>query len=232
MDLLVRDGTAADQPANLALEEALARAGPPSPLLRIWQNESCVVIGRAQRAAREVDLAACAASAVPVLRRASGGGTVFQDLGNLNISLAVPGRAPGLAADLAGLVAAVITGLGLTPRAGERGIFVGPAKVSGLASHVTTGGSLAHATLLVTTPAARPAPPHARAGRAPSRRLAPQPGGPLRELGCGIGWLGARAAVWRERCARHACSAMGARHPQRSAGGSTAAGATASTHGI
>jgi Lipoate-protein ligase A len=49
---------------------------------------------------------------VPVLRRASGGGTVFQDLGNLNISLAVPGRAPGLAADLAGLVAAVITGLG------------------------------------------------------------------------------------------------------------------------
>ena len=52
MDLLVRDGTAADQAANLALEEALARAGPPSPLLRIWQNESCVVIGRAQRAAR------------------------------------------------------------------------------------------------------------------------------------------------------------------------------------
>src|SRR4249920_2523182 len=155
MDLLVRDGTAADQAANLALEEALARAGPPSPLLRIWQNESCVVIGRAQRAAREVDLAACAASAVPVLRRASGGGTVFQDLGNLNISLAVPGRAPGLAADLAGLVAAVVAGLGLTPRAGERGVFVGAAKVSGLASHLTMDGSLAHATLLVTTPAAR-----------------------------------------------------------------------------
>ena len=51
MDLLVHDGVTSDQAANLALEEALARSGPPSPLLRIWQNESCVVIGRAQRAA-------------------------------------------------------------------------------------------------------------------------------------------------------------------------------------
>ena len=102
-------GAPGDQAANLALEEALARSGAPSPLLRIWQNEPCVVIGRAQRAAREVNLAACAASGVPVLRRASGGGTVFQDLGNLNISLAAPGRVPGLAAERPALVAAVIS---------------------------------------------------------------------------------------------------------------------------
>src|SRR5262249_757521 len=94
MDLLVRDRAACDQAANLALEEALARAGTPRPVLRIWQNAACVVIGRAQRPEREVNLAACAANGVPVLRRASGGGTVYQDLGNLNISLAVPGRAP------------------------------------------------------------------------------------------------------------------------------------------
>jgi lipoate-protein ligase A len=204
MDLLVHDGVTSDQAANLALEEALARSGPPSPLLRIWQNESCVVIGRAQRAAREVDLAACAASAVPVLRRASGGGTVFQDLGNLNISLAVPGRAPGLAADLAGLVAAVITGLGLTPRAGERGVFVGPAKVSGLASHVTRDGSLAHATLLVTTPAAlagallTPTP-----GERQPTDSHRSPVASLRELGCGIDVAAAGAAVTAEAARRH-----------------------------
>src|SRR5215469_1818722 len=204
MDLLVHDGAAGDQAANLALEEALARAGPPSPLLRIWQNESCVVIGRGQRAAREVDLAACAASGVPVLRRASGGGTVFQDLGNLNISLAVPGRAPGLAADLADLVAAVIAGLGLAPRAGERGVFAGPAKVSGLASQVTRDGSLAHATLLVNTPAARvgafltPAPdrPHPT----DSRR---SPVAALRDLGCDIGVAGARGAVLAQAARRY-----------------------------
>ena len=204
MDLLVRDGTAGDQAANLALEEALARAGPPSPLLRIWQNESCVVIGRAQRAAREVNLAACAASGVPVLRRASGGGTVLQDLGNLNVSLAVPGRAPGLIAEVAALVAAVISGLGLTPRAGERGVFAGAAKVSGLASHVTREGSLAHATLLVTTPAARvgafltPAP-----GERHPTDSHRSPVASLRELGCGIDAAGARAAVLAEAARRH-----------------------------
>jgi lipoate-protein ligase A len=163
-----------------------------------------VVIGRAQRPEREANLAACAASAVPVLRRASGGGAVYQDLGNLNISLAVPGRAPGLAAEVAALVAAIVAGLGLAPSTGERGVFVGPAKVSGLASHLTRDGSLAHATLLVTTPAARvgafltPAPEDHQP--ADSRR---SPVASLRELGCDIGVAAARGAVLAEAARRH-----------------------------
>ena len=204
MDLLLDGGAPGDQAANLALEEALARSGVPSPLLRIWQNESCVVIGRAQRAEREVNLATCAAGGVPVLRRASGGGTVYQDLGNLNISLAAPGPVPGLAVETAALVAAVIAGLGLVPRAGERGVFVGAAKVSGLASHLTRDGTLAHATLLVTTPAAQvgafltPAPdgPHPT----DSRR---SPVAALRDLGCDIGVAGARGAVLAQAARRY-----------------------------
>jgi lipoate-protein ligase A len=202
MDLLVHDGAAGDQAANLALEEALARAGPPTPLLRIWQNDSCVVIGRAQRVAREVNLAACAASGVPVLRRASGGGTVYQDLGNLNISLAVPGRAPAVAAGLAALVAAVVDGLGLPSSVGDRGVFAGPAgpaKVSGLASQVTRDGSLAHATLLVTTPADRvgafltPAPEDTHPSDSRRSHVAS-----LRELGCEASVAQARGAVLAE----------------------------------
>ena len=100
-------------------------------------------------------MAACARGGVPVLRRASGGGAVYQDLGNLNISIAVPGYAPGLRGELARLVADAIERLGLTPAISERGLFVGPDKVSGLAAQLTRAGSLAHATLLVTTPAAR-----------------------------------------------------------------------------
>jgi lipoate---protein ligase len=204
MDLLVHDGSAGDQAANLALEEALIRAVPASPVLRLWQNACCVVIGRAQRAAREVNLTACAADGVPVLRRASGGGTVYQDLGNLNISLAVPGRAPGLTADLAALVAAVIAGLGLAPRVGERGVFVGAAKVSGLASHLTRDGSLAHATLLVTTPAARvgafltPAPDEHHP--ADSRR---SPVAALRDLGRELSVAAAHGAVAAEAARRY-----------------------------
>lgn len=204
MDLLVDEGAAIDPAANLALEEAVARAGPGSPLLRIWQNACCVVIGRAQRAAREVNLAACAARGVPVLRRASGGGTVYQDLGNLNITLAAPGPVAGLAADLAALVAAVIGGLGLSPSTGDRGVFVGPAKVSGLASQVTRTGSLAHATMLVTTPAAlvgtflAPAPDNPRP--TDSRR---SPVAALRDLGCDLSVAAARRAVLAEAARRY-----------------------------
>jgi lipoate---protein ligase len=202
MDLLVHDGAPGDQAANLALEEALARSGP-APVLRIWQNAGCVVIGRGQRPAREVNLAACAAAAVPVLRRSSGGGAVYQDLGNLNISLVRPGPEPGLTAELAALVAAVIAGLGLRPRPGERGVFVGPAKVSGLASQVTRGGSLAHATLLVSTPAAEVGAFLTRAPDEPqpadSRR---SPVAALRELGCGLSVAAARSAVAAEAARR------------------------------
>src|SRR6516165_3712830 len=155
MDLLVPDVPGVEPAANLALEEALVRAIPPVPLLRIWQNGPCVVLGRGQRLHREVNVTACAMAGVPVLRRASGGGTVYHDLGNLNITLAVPGWVPGVAGDLAALVAGVLQQLGLAPTVTGRGVFAGPVKVSGLASQLTRGATLAHATLLVTTPAAR-----------------------------------------------------------------------------
>jgi lipoate---protein ligase len=168
MDLLVPAVPNLDPVMNLALEEALVRAVPPVPVLRVWQNDACVVLGRGQRLHREVNVAACAVAGVAILRRASGGGTVYHDLGNLNVTLVVPGWVPGFAGDLAALVAGVLRQLGLTPSVTERGVFAGPVKVSGLASQLTRGATLAHASLLVTTPAARvraflaPAPPDTR----------------------------------------------------------------------
>jgi len=51
------DAPGTDPAVRLALEEALVRAVPPAPVLRIWQNEACVVLGRGQRLEREVNLA-------------------------------------------------------------------------------------------------------------------------------------------------------------------------------
>lgn len=204
MDLLVSEVPGVDPAANLALEEALVRAVPPRPLLRIWQNAACVVLGRGQRPEREVDVAACAAAGVPVLRRASGGGTVYHDLGNLNVTMVVPGWAPALKGDVAALVAGALRHLGLAPAVTERGVFVGTVKVSGLASQITRTATLAHATLLVTTPAARvgaflaPAPPDSHP--LDSRR---SPVLPLREMARGASVPAVRSLVLAEAVRRY-----------------------------
>jgi lipoate-protein ligase A len=46
LDVLAEDWPSGDAAANLAMEEALVRAGPSRPLLRVWRNSQCVVVGR------------------------------------------------------------------------------------------------------------------------------------------------------------------------------------------
>jgi len=77
--------------ANLACDEVLldlCEEGRGEEVLRVWESaEHFVVVGYANRVADEVDLAACDALRVPILRRCSGGGTVLQGAGCLSYSL-------------------------------------------------------------------------------------------------------------------------------------------------
>jgi lipoate---protein ligase len=73
---------------NLALDEALLAACEAGEntggVLRIWEPEDYfVVLGRSSDPAVEVNLAACRASKVSVLRRVSGGGTILAGPGCL-----------------------------------------------------------------------------------------------------------------------------------------------------
>jgi lipoate---protein ligase len=65
---------------NLALDEALliaAEEDTGGPVLRLWEVPTyAVVVGSGGSVSIDVNGAACAADGVPVLRRASGGGTV------------------------------------------------------------------------------------------------------------------------------------------------------------
>ena len=79
---------------NVACDEALleeAEASGSPGVLRFWESDRhFIVLGYANRAAEEVDLEACRAQGVPVLRRCSGGGTVLLGPGCLNYSLVLP----------------------------------------------------------------------------------------------------------------------------------------------
>ena len=143
-----------DPAENLAFDEALLRVAPESPVLWLWRNPVCVVVGRGQRIAREVRIEECARDGVPVLRRASGGGTVFHDPGNLNVTLVLPGPTDRPLETLGKVMSAAVDQLGLVPRIGDRGLFVDDAKLCGFAVFRTKTGLLAHSTLLVETSAA------------------------------------------------------------------------------
>jgi len=148
---------------NLAREEAIARCSPAQPVLRLWRNSSCVVLGRFQVSAAEVDELTCESERMPVYRRFTGGGAVYHDLGNLNVSLVLPRKLGPLVDDpnLARLpqayslvlepLAHALRMMGLRPIVGTREITIGGHKVSGVAAWFGVGSVLVHATLLVNS---------------------------------------------------------------------------------
>jgi len=79
---------------NLACDEALldwCESGEGSQCLRFWESpEPFVVVGYANKVEIEVNVAACEARKIPILRRCSGGGTVVQGPGCLNYALILP----------------------------------------------------------------------------------------------------------------------------------------------
>ncbi|WP_342268424.1 lipoate--protein ligase [Spiroplasma endosymbiont of Aspidapion aeneum] len=88
INLIVSDSY--DPAKNLAIEEFLtSKFITKDPILFIWQNENTIVVGRNQNTYAEINVQAALNDDVKIVRRNTGGGTVFQDLGNVCFSLIV-----------------------------------------------------------------------------------------------------------------------------------------------
>lgn len=75
---------------NLALEEHIFnKASDDQQYLILWQNEPTVVIGKHQNTVEEINPSFIKERNVHVVRRLSGGGAVYHDLGNLNYTIIV-----------------------------------------------------------------------------------------------------------------------------------------------
>ena len=150
----------AEPAANLALEEALFLRNE-GLLARVWENGESVIIGRAQLASHETDVGFCKSHSIPIVRRFTAGGAVYNGPGNLNWSLFVarsldtgPLRYESSPHTIFRAASRpVISALGecgveawLDP---PNRILTKDGKISGMAAYVSRRGFLCHGTLLL-----------------------------------------------------------------------------------
>lgn len=155
----------ADPFANLALEEVLFREARV-PTLRVWKNQESVVIGRAQLAEFETDLGYCRTLSIPIVRRFTAGGAVYNGPGNVNWSFFVPrgaesngmktGDAKRVFESFAEIVVRALMECGVSCRfTPPNAISDARGKVCGMAAYISKDAVLCHGTLLLNADLAR-----------------------------------------------------------------------------
>ncbi|XP_028935880.1 lipoyltransferase 1, mitochondrial [Ornithorhynchus anatinus] len=188
---------------NLALEDWVHEHADLEgrPVLLLWRNSPSVVVGRHQNAWRECDLRLLRERGVRLARRKSGGGAVFHDLGNVNLTFFTTRREHDRRAHL-GLVAGALRALQprLAVTATERGdlLLADGRKVSGAAARLGRTAAYHHCTLLCAADRALLAA--VLAGRTEglacrATRSVPAPVGNLREADPALTWERVAGAV-------------------------------------
>ncbi|OQR67126.1 lipoate-protein ligase-like [Tropilaelaps mercedesae] len=141
--------------SNLALEtwlfERLEFADVERGMLFMWTNRPCVVIGRHQNPWFEANLKRMSELNVAIARRNSGGGTVYHDQGNLNVSFLGPKATYNRKRNLHMICTVLKRHYGISAEPNERDDIIvdGKYKVSGTASKLAHRKAYHHCTLLV-----------------------------------------------------------------------------------
>ena len=136
---------------NLAFEEYVLTHRSEGEYLMLWQNDNTIVIGQNQNTEEEINRAFVEANGIHVVRRTTGGGAVYHDLGNLNYSFIsdYTGIDHAALSRFTGPIVRALEGLGVhAETSGRNDILAEGHKVSGTAQRVTGGRILYHGTLL------------------------------------------------------------------------------------
>jgi lipoate---protein ligase len=128
VDLGLLDLTLPTVEENLALDEALLVAADERggrAVLRFWEQSGfAVVLGASRRIAADVRIDPCREDGVPVVRRASGGGTVVIGPGALNVTLVLPMAANPALATVDGAQSSVLERIASGLRSGGAAVDV------------------------------------------------------------------------------------------------------------
>lgn len=149
------NGGTTDPTLNLALEEhSLLTLDLSDSYVLFYVNRPSIIIGKHQNTIEEIDADFVHEHDITVVRRISGGGAVYHDLGNLSFSFITrytPQRFNNYA-EFTGPVVQALRELGVAAeRTGRNDIVVDGRKVSGNAQVVRGERMFSHGTLLLSS---------------------------------------------------------------------------------
>jgi lipoate-protein ligase A len=141
-----------DPSHNLALEQfVFDRLDRANSYFMLWQNHSSIIVGKHQNTQEEINASFVKEKGISVVRRLSGGGAVYHDLGNLNFTFITDAdREKGI--DFSAFcepIQKALRSLGVpVDISGRNDMTVEGKKFSGNAQYIKQGRIMHHGTIL------------------------------------------------------------------------------------
>lgn len=137
---------------NLALEQYVFDRLPQSEgYFMLWQNDNAIIVGKHQNTAQEINQSFVQDNGIQVVRRLSGGGAVYHDLGNVNYTFIVDaeGRKTIDFVVFCRQVVKALATLGVKAEiSGRNDITIDGKKFSGNAQYLKKGRIMHHGTIM------------------------------------------------------------------------------------
>ncbi len=152
MKLSYLDLTTTDPSYNLAMEQYVFDCLPRDRMyFMLWQNDNAIIVGKYQNTLSEINLEAVERRGIRVVRRLSGGGAVYHDMGNLNFTF-ITDAASGTALDMKLFcqpVVRTLAALGVHAEVnGRNDITIDGKKFSGNSQYLRQGRVMHHGTIM------------------------------------------------------------------------------------